>query len=103
VGLKINAEKTESLIMNGGKVCMGMSSHAYQRCITGIGKSHHVILKEMSTCKLCGSQVSNKNIKRHQMTKTCELGRKSYVPPVPTETETVATIQGALDEPLHII
>jgi hypothetical protein len=37
-------------------------------------------------------------MERHQMTKKCELGRKSYVPPVPTETETVATIQGALDE-----
>jgi hypothetical protein len=31
VGLKMNAEETESLIMNGGKVCKAMSTHAYQR------------------------------------------------------------------------
>jgi hypothetical protein len=41
---------------------MEMSSHAYQRHIRGIGNSHLEIHKEISTYKLCGSQVSNKNM-----------------------------------------
>jgi hypothetical protein len=40
-------------------------------------------------------------MERHQMTKKCELGRKLYVPPVPTEMETVATIQEVLYKTPH--
>jgi hypothetical protein len=73
VGLKMNAEKTESLIMNGGKVCKAMSTYAYQRHVTGIGGTRREMLKESTICQLCGAQVSNKNIAWHQMTKKCEL------------------------------
>jgi hypothetical protein len=61
----MNAEKTESLIMNGGKNCKGMSAHAYKRLVTGIGSTHREILKEIAICQYCGSQVSNKNMARH--------------------------------------
>jgi hypothetical protein len=66
----MNAEKTESLTVNRGKVYKGMSAHAYKRHVTGIGSTHSEITKENAICKYCGTQITKTNIAQHQMTKT---------------------------------
>jgi rRNA maturation endonuclease Nob1 len=69
----MNVEKMESLIMNGGKVCKGMSAHAYKWHVTGIGSTHPEIMKENAICQYCGTQISKKNMAQHQMTKNVNL------------------------------
>jgi Reverse transcriptase (RNA-dependent DNA polymerase) len=69
VGLKMNAEKTEALIMNGGKVCPAMLVWAYNRKISGIGSSFTELAKEKVQCMLCGSEVQWRCLATHQGSK----------------------------------
>lgn len=71
VGLKMNAEKTEAMIMNGGKIRQAISLHAYRRRIEGVGESHRERSLQKVSCELCGSEVSRQYLKKHQSTRKC--------------------------------
>jgi hypothetical protein len=81
VGLKMNADKTESKIMDGGEVSQPMSKESYYHQITGQGKSWKEKSKEKLSCSLCRSLVNRKNITQHQQMKKCIAGRKNFTPP----------------------
>jgi hypothetical protein len=53
VGLKMNAEKTEAMIMEGGVVSQPISKEAYNHRISGTGKNWLEKLKEKILCSLC--------------------------------------------------
>jgi hypothetical protein len=57
--LKMNADKTEAMIMNGGKVCPKMSDHAYRRKDEGTGSTFLEISKEKIQCEYCGVEINH--------------------------------------------
>ncbi len=71
VGLKMNAEKTEAMIMNGGKIRQAISLHAYRRRIEGVGETHRERSLQKVSCELCGAEVKRQNLKRHQTARKC--------------------------------
>lgn len=87
----MNAEKTEALIMNGGKVCPAMSLQAYNRKISGTGSSFTELAKEKVQCVLCGSEVQRRCLATHQSSKKCIHGRKEWSALHPIVEEEVET------------
>jgi Reverse transcriptase (RNA-dependent DNA polymerase) len=63
IGLKMNVEKTKSLIMNGGKMSQKLSNIDYNRMVTNTGVSFQERQKEDITCELCGKQLKAGSIK----------------------------------------
>ena len=78
IGLKMNVEKTKSLIMNGGKMSQKLSNIAYNRMVTNTGLSFQEKQKEDITCELCGIQLKAGSIKTHQITQRCISNRKTH-------------------------
>jgi Reverse transcriptase (RNA-dependent DNA polymerase) len=62
VGLMMNADKTECMIMNRGKVTQPMLSQAYEQKITEIGMRCQEIDLEKATCDQCRTQVCRKQL-----------------------------------------
>lgn len=95
IGLKMNAEKTKALIMDGGKIYGAISAHAYKRRFDGVGESHRERSLQKVICELCGAEVNRQHLKKHQTIRKCINGRKDYRA---TTLNTVATESN--DEPL---
>jgi hypothetical protein len=85
VGLKMKAEQTESMIMEGGDVSQPILKEAYYHRITGEGKTWAEKAKEKLACELCGNIASRSNLIKHQQTKICLKNRKTFIPPAETE------------------
>ena len=85
VGLKMNADKTEAMIMSGGAIVQARSAHAYRRRIEGVGSSHRERSLQKVKCELCGTEVGRQNLKKHQTTRACTFGRKEYLATNPNQ------------------
>jgi hypothetical protein len=92
MGLKMNAEKTEAIIMKGGELKLEVSKEGYEKMINGGGESYRDRIKKKVKCDLCGKEVNCQNLKRHQGAKTCEIGREKY-------RKSLGTVQTAQETP----
>ena len=90
LGLKMNAVKTESMVMCGGKNKNRLSSAAYDRLQTGIGPSHRERQATKVTCWKCGGLVARGYLKRHQLTAKCKKACLTYQPPTPVRERVAA-------------
>jgi len=90
LGLKMNAVKTESMVMCGGKNKNRLSSAAYDRLQTGTGPSHRERQATKVTCLKCGSLVARGYLKRHQLTAKCKKACLTYLPPTPVRERVAA-------------
>jgi len=95
VGLKMNATKTEAMIMTGGKVTHRISDEAYVRRLTGTGLSHRERSLQKVICDLCGASVNRQHLKKHQTRATC---RKARQEPRPAVVEVVAELPRSNEE-----
>ena len=80
LGLKMNAIKTEFMVATGTSMANKLSTVAYNRKITGAGKSHRERQAEKLCCTLCGSICARANMTKHQKTRKCALLSKTYSP-----------------------
>jgi hypothetical protein len=80
LGLKMNAIKTEYMVATGTSMANRLSTVAYNRKITKIGKSHRERQSEKIICSLCGSTCNRANMKNHQKTRKCALMAVTYSP-----------------------
>jgi hypothetical protein len=78
VGLKMNAAKTEAMVVKGGKVYEQLSKEAYARKATGTGATHRERSLEKIQCNLCGDLIGRQHLIKHQQTKKCKDGRMNY-------------------------
>ena len=62
----------------GGKVYEAISSDAYNRRITGKGKTYREKSLEKIECKLCGEVVGRQYMKNHQQSEKCKNQRKQH-------------------------
>ncbi len=76
VGLKMNAQKTEALIMTGGKVYGPQSDQAYARRMGGEGMSYREKSTEKAICDRCGEHVARQYLTKHQQTAKCGKASK---------------------------
>ena len=76
MGLKMNAEKTEAIIMKGGDLKLKESKEAYDLKFFGIGKTTKEKMKEKVKCEHCGKELSRKYLAEHQRKPICESKRK---------------------------
>ena len=90
LGLKMNAGKTESMVMCGGKNKTCLSSAAYNWLQTGIGPSHRERQATKVTCVKCGGLVARGYLKRHQLTAKCKKACLTYQPPTPVRARVAA-------------
>ena len=67
VGLKMNARKTQFMVMTGGRRHrLRMRSAAYAMRTTGEGETYREKRKEKVQCLKCGALVGRASLKRHQ-------------------------------------
>ena len=83
IGLKMNAVKTEYMIMAGGKRVVQLSSRAFNRMQTGVGLTQRERAMEKIICPECGVQVSRQYLKNHLKTQKCMKARQEYTPATP--------------------
>ena len=83
VGLKMNALKTETMIMTGGKHRLNIRTRAYSRQQTGEGLTFDERRREKVQCDKCGGTVIRPYMKRHQLTEKCIEAAKTYEPTTP--------------------
>jgi len=83
LGLQMNAEKTEFMVMAGGKRVVITSERAMNRKHTGQGLTHRQRQHEPILCIECGKETVRMHMKRHLQTKRCQAARKNFVPPTP--------------------
>jgi len=100
LGLKMNATKTEFLVMQGGKRIVNLTSAAYARMITGQGQTHRQRALEKVQCIKCGSVVNRQGLQKHQLTIKCKKLSMSYSPSSPVR-ERVAREQ-VVASPLNV-
>ena len=92
VGLKMNARKTEFMVMTGGRHRLRMRTAAYTRLTTGEGTTCDERRKQKVQCLKCGALVGRPSLKRHQDSVKCKRASKTYQPPTPVR-ERVANEQ----------
>ena len=83
IGLRMNALKTKFLVMEGGGGIVNISREAYERMQTGEGQLFKERAKEKILCNLCGKELQLCSIPRHQQSKGCRKGRKTFTPSSP--------------------
>ena len=83
LGLKMNAKKTEYMVMTGGVSNVYMSNKARVRKNTGVGETYNVRAVQKVTCDLCGKQVCRHYLPKHQTKKSCADKRAEYTAPEP--------------------
>jgi len=98
MGLRMNAEKTEAMIMKGGELKVEVSREGYEKLIGGGGESYRDRIRKKVKCDLCGKEVNCQNLKRHQGVKSCEKGREKYRKSLGT-AQTAQEIPTATDLP----
>jgi hypothetical protein len=79
VGLKMNAQKTEALIMTGGKAYGLQSEQAYARKLSGEGKSYRERSLEKVICDRCDRKVNRQHLLNHQQSARCKKASKARV------------------------
>jgi hypothetical protein len=87
----MNADKTECMILNKGKVTPPMSSQAYVQKITGISMTCQEIGLEKVTCDQSRTQVCRKQLQQHQGKAKCNDLQNQCTPPN-TMTATTTTL-----------
>ena len=90
IGLKMNALKTEYMVMAGGKRVVQLSRRAFNRMQTGTGLTQRERALEKILCAECGTQVSRQYMKNHLKTKKCMNARLEYTPDTPMRIQTEA-------------
>jgi hypothetical protein len=85
VGLKMNAEKTEAMIMTGGEIRTAMSATAYQHFCGFVGESFLQRSLQKVKCELCGTEMIRSSLKEHRKTRKCIKGRESYMQATTTD------------------
>lgn len=78
VGLRMNAEKTEAMIMAGGTSRAAMSATAYQHFCSGVGESFRERSLQKVKCELCGTEMIRSSLSAHRKSRKCIKGRKDY-------------------------
>jgi hypothetical protein len=92
LGLKMNATKTEFMVMTGGRHTVRMSTVAYNRSVTGDGLTWKERRKVPVQCLKCGGTVVRESLARHQTSAKCKKANLTYQPPTPVR-ERVAVEQ----------
>jgi hypothetical protein len=103
LGLKMNATKTEFLVMKGGHSTVQIAPAAYARIVTGDGLTHRQRSLEKVQCIKCGSVVNRQGLPKHQLTAKCKKLSATYDPsniPHPVH-ESVASEQPDHTAPLN--
>jgi hypothetical protein len=73
MGLKMNAIKTEAMILQGKKQMAQISERAYARTTNGgEGLSHQEHQAEKVSCDKCGKIIGRGRLEKHQQTATCK-------------------------------
>ena len=85
IGLKMNARKTEYMIMSGGRRIVRRSARACARIQTGEGMSHRQRSLQKILCTECGVEVTRQYLKTHLKTQKCQRARLTYAPPTPMQ------------------
>jgi hypothetical protein len=101
VGLKTNAEKAESMIMEGGDVSQPILKEAYYHHITREEKHWQKKVRKIA-CDLCGNNASWSNLIKHLQNRICLKNRKAFIQPAETEIieaqiETCQLLNGVLE------
>ena len=107
VGLKMNARKTQFMVMTGDRHRLQMRSAAYIRRTTGEGATYREQRKEKVQCLKCGGAlaVGRPSLKRHQQSGKCKSASKTYQPltPVREKIVTEQAITPTVDPSLYQI
>ena len=93
LGLKMNAAKTESMVMTGGRNKVNFCSEAYDRKISGHGSTHRERQATKVTCIKCGGLIGRASLARHQLTAKCRKKSLTYQPPTPVREQVAAEEQ----------
>ena len=96
VGLKMNARKTEFLVMTGRLPTITISDRAFERRLGGGGPSHTDCANEKITCPICGAVRVRRALARHQDSAACqearaELARQNVVIPSLLDARLIST------------
>ena len=81
LGLKMNAKKTEYMVMTGNISNVYNSNKARDRKNTGEGESFKERRTQKVTCNLCGKLGGRVSLLRHQASKSCRDKRAEYTGP----------------------
>jgi exonuclease III len=95
IGLKMNASKTEAMIIRGAKAFHQLSDNAYNRRMTGQGMTHREYSQQKVQCKNCGTFVKRDYMEKHVKTIKCRnterteniVEQGNTAPPENTESE----------------
>jgi len=81
-GLKMNAMKTEAMIMAGEKTAPALSEVAYARMTGGNGKTCRDRMDEKVVCEFCTAEVRQGYFQTHMQTRSCLASQKecNYTP-----------------------
>jgi len=91
LGLKMNASKTEYMVMTGGRHKVKISTTAYNRSVTGIGPTYDQRRKMKVHCLKCGDTVLGRpSLKRHQLSAKCREASLTFQPPTPVRERVAA-------------
>ena len=96
IGLKMNARKTEFLVMTGRLPTITISDRAFERRLGGGGPSHTDCANEKITCPICGAVRVRRALARHQDSAACqearaELARQNVVIPSLLDARLIST------------
>ena len=80
IGLKMNARKTEYMVMTGGRRYVRQSSRSCARAQSGEGLSHWERSLQKVICTECGSEVTRQYLRTHQKTQKCRNARWNFSP-----------------------
>mmetsp|Transcript_2818 Transcript_2818/g.3994 ORF Transcript_2818/g.3994 Transcript_2818/m.3994 type:complete len:213 (-) Transcript_2818:632-1270(-) len=81
MGLKMNAQKTEFMVMTGARRYK-LSQRAFNRQFTN-GPTYEQRRSQRVMCLKCGSKVGRASLKRHQLSLKCRKASETYEPPTP--------------------
>ena len=79
----MNALKTKFVVMDGGGGLVQFSREAFARRHTGEGQLFREKDREKVLCTLCGRELQRCSILRHQQSKVCIKGKKTFTPSTP--------------------
>lgn len=82
VRLKMNAQKTEYLVMTRGRQKVCLTSMEFNGKFTD-GLSYKDQQKQNVVCVKCGAEVQRASLKGHQLSLKCQKASETYRPPTP--------------------
>ena len=69
--------------MEGGGGLVNISREAYDRKHTGVGQLFREKAKTKVLCNLCGRELQRCSVRRHQQSRVCIKGKKTFTPSTP--------------------